>query len=117
MKTLRPLGLINNSSEIKAKFLNKTIHPILFGKLIFQKFKSFNHSILGITNLNKHKIRVEFHSGSEANKFTSDKNLKELGFDAYILLFLNTKIGIIRHFPKNMEVEEILDKENMYLSF
>lgn len=106
-----PLSQIANSSEIKTKFINKSIHPILFGKLIFQKLKIFNHSILGITSLNKHKIRVEFQSASDANKFTNDKNLKELGFDAYIPLFLNTRIGIIRNCPKEIEVEELLDND------
>lgn len=106
-----PLVQMINAGEILTKSTNQPMHPMLFGKILFEKLHHFKHTILGITRLNKFKNRVEFQSGPEANRFVNDKHLHDLGYEAYIPLFINTKFGIIRDFPTEIDENEILNNE------
>ena len=106
-----PLSNIVNSINVSTKVISKPIHPMVFGKFLFQKVKKYNHSIVGIASINKFKIRVQFERSTEANNFSIDPILKENKFQAYIPYFLTTKTGIVRNFPIELEVEDLLNQD------
>lgn len=98
-------------SNIKEKIVSRHLHPMVFGKFMFQKINKFNHSVLGISSINKFKIRVQFQTSTDANEFVKDPILKKNNFEAYIPFFLTTKTGIIRNFPVEMEVSDLLESD------
>ena len=53
---------------------------MLFGKFIYVKMNKFNHTVLGISSINKFKIRVQFQTSTDANAFVKDPTLTNNNF-------------------------------------
>ena len=93
----------------QTKVVSKPLHPMIFGKFLFQKMPHFNHSILGVFRINRNKIRVQLQTASDANKLIDDPILTQNGFDAFIPYFLVNKIGLIRNYPFDLDVNDLVD--------
>ena len=98
-----PLSQALDCVNKSPKSFSKPIHPMIFGKFIFQKMKTYQHTILGITGINKFKLRVQCQTHVDANSFVIDPILGVNNFIAYIPFFLTTKTGIIRNFTTELD--------------
>lgn len=103
----------NNEKEIEIvkKMINQPLHPMNFGKFLFGNLSKYNNFILGISAINKFKVRVEFQNGSNANEFINEPKLKENKFNSFIPLFMTTKQGIVKNVPLDIDLEEIKNPE------
>ena len=73
-----------------------------FGKFVFQKMNTCQHSILGIMRINRYKLRVQFQTQADANSLVTDPILALNNYIAYVPFFLTTKTGIIRNYPTDL---------------
>lgn len=98
-------------SETKTKMINQPLHPMVFGKFIFQTMNKYNHAILGISQINRFKIRIQFQTSSDANAFVKDPILRDSCYVGYIPLFFTTKVGVVRNYPQELDVIDFLESQ------
>lgn len=103
-----PLSEIENP---QTRTISKPIHPMILGKFVFQKMPEYRHCVLGISRLNRLKNRIEFQAASDANKFINEAALVNNDYVAYIPQFFTSKTGIIRNFPVDLDIHDLLNPD------